>query len=51
MMTNKDDMMLMKKLRPDVIISDELLTLFKHEYPADSFKLARLQAMLWANEQ
>jgi hypothetical protein len=40
---------LMKQLRPNVIISDELVAMFKQEYPVGSLKLMKLQGMLKVN--
>ena len=37
---------LMKRLRPDVKISTELIALFKAQYPAGSAALMQLQMML-----
>ena len=36
----------MKKLRPDVIVSDELIALFKAQYPPNSQQLLQLRMMV-----
>lgn len=45
-MTNDDYVKLMKKLRPDVIVSDELIALFKAQYPPNSQQLLQLRMMV-----
>lgn len=49
-MSDNEYIALMKRLRPDVIISPDLLRMFKEAYPPNSLKLLAIKAMLGMNE-